>query len=368
MHTGTLPELGFYALAGGVLTPRDAVTEVALAEELGIGSAFLSERLNVKEAFTVTGAMAAASTEIGIATGVTNFNTRNPLITAAHAATMQSLTGGRYTLGIGRGIAVVLGGMGLEPATTAQLEDFARLIRRLVTGRTVHNHDGPAGNWPHLRITPEPEHDVPLLMTAFGPRSLRLAARAFDAVILHTFFSDETTRRCVDTVREECQRIGRDPRAVRVWSCYATVRDDLPEDVVLMKTTGRLAGYLQGYGDLMVTTNGWDPEPLARFRTDRVVRSIRGPIDSMATPEQLRHIQGLLPDEWLASAALGSASECAALVNKQFELGVDGVIMHGATPEELAPVVEAYRSIRSDAAHAGLPNNPGAPRNDLAGK
>lgn len=368
MHTGSLPELGFYALAGGALTPRDAVTEVALAEELGIGSAFLSERLNVKEAFTITGAMAAASTEIGIATGVTNFNTRNPLITAAHATTMQSLTGGRYTLGIGRGIAVVLGGMGLEPATTAQLEDFAQLIRRLVTGQTVHNHDGPAGSWPQLRVTPEPEHDVPLLMTAFGPRSLRLAARAFDAVILHTFFSDETTRRCVDTVREECLRIGRDPRAVRVWSCYATIRDDLPEDVVLKKTTGRLAGYLQGYGDLMVTTNGWDPEPLARFRADPVVRSIRGPIDSIATPEQLRHVQGLLPAEWLASAAIGSASECAALVNKQFELGVDGVIMHGATPEELAPVVEAYRHIRSDAAHAGLPNNPGAPRDDLAGK
>jgi 5,10-methylenetetrahydromethanopterin reductase len=362
MHGEALPELAFYALAGGSLAPRDALSEITLAEELGLGGAFLSERLNVKEACTIAGAMGAVSSEIGIATGVTNFNTRNPLVTAAHATTMQALTGGRYTLGIGRGIGRVLGGMGLEAATTAQLEDFAGLIRRLTSGTAVAGHEGPSGSWPRLAISPKPAYDVPLLLTAFGPQSLKLAARAFDAVVLHTFFSDDTTRRCVETVREECRRIGRDPRAVRVWSCYATVRDDLPEEVVLKKTTGRLAGYLQGYGDLLVSTNGWSPEPLARFRADPVVRSIPGAIDTIATPHQLEHIKNLLPAEWLESAALGSATECAALVSKQFELGVDGVILHGATPKELEPVITAYRGIRSDVSHAGLPRNPGAPR------
>ena len=131
---------------------------------------------------------------------------------------------------------------------------------------------------------------------------------------------------------------------------------------MLKKTVGRLASYLQGYGDLLVATNGWDTGPLARFRADSVVRSIRGAIDTIATTAELEHIKGLLPDEWLAAAALGSATECAALVDKQFDLGVDGVIMHGATPQELAPVVEAYRGIRSAARHAGLPRNPGGPR------
>ena len=367
MADGALPELGFYALAGGPLTPRDVIAEVALAEELGLGSAFLSERYNVKEAATITGAIGAVSTQLGIATAVTNINTRHPLVTAGHATTMQALTGGRYTLGLGRGIDMVFGAMGLKASTTAELEDFAGLIRRLAAGEVITGHDGPAGRWPRLAISPPPAYPVPLLITAFGPQTLRLAARAYDAVVLHTFFTDDTTRRCVEIVRDECRRIGRDPRAVRIWSCYATVREDLPEEVVLKKTVGRLSGYLQGYGDLLVATNGWSPEPLARFRSDPVVQSIRGAIDTLASTAELEHIKTLLPAVWLASAALGSAAECAAAVCKQFELGVDGVIMHGASPPELAPVIAAYRGIRSGAMHAGLSRNPGAPRSGLPG-
>jgi hypothetical protein len=39
---------------------------------------------------------------------------------------------------------------------------------------------------------------------------------------------------------------------------------------------------------------------------------------------------------------------------------VDGVIMHGATPAELAPVVEAYRVIRPAGRFDSLAANPGA--------
>ena len=45
-----------------------------------------------------------------------------------------------------------------------------------------------------------------------------------------------------------------------MWSCFATVGDHLPEQLRLKKTVARLATYLQGYGDLMVSTNGcWIP-------------------------------------------------------------------------------------------------------------
>ncbi|WP_405181849.1 TIGR03857 family LLM class F420-dependent oxidoreductase [Nocardia sp. NBC_01377] len=357
-----LPEIGYYALAGGTADPRVLIDEAARAEHLGIGSAFISERLGVKEAATIAGAIGAVSSQLGIATGVTNFNLRHPLVTTAHASTMQALTRGRYTLGIGRGVAGSLGAMGLGVATTAELEDFAGIVTALMSGDPLVGHDGPAGSWPYLQVRPRPEYSLPLLMTAFGPRSLRLAARSFDAVVLHTFFSDETTRRCVRTVREECERIGRDPSEVRIWSCYATIDSGLPEDVVLQKTVGRLSSYLQGYGDLMVSTNQWDPSVLQRFRADEVVTSIRGAIDTLATPDQLRHIAEIFPPEWLEAAAVGSAGHCAALVDRQFDLGVDGVIMHGSNPDELAPIIDAYREIRRPSLHRNLLNNPGAPR------
>ena len=59
--------------------------------------------------------------------------------------------------------------------------------------------------------------------------------------------------------------------------------DHLPEALRLKKTVGRMATYLQGYGDLMVKTNGWDPAVLQRFREAEAVTSIRGAIDQVAT-------------------------------------------------------------------------------------
>ena len=124
-------ELGCYGLAGHVDSPRDLLQEVRDAERIGLGSVFLSERFNVKEAATLCGAAAAVSEEVGIATGVTNPPTRHPLVTAAWGTTMHRLTGGRFALGIGRGIAPLLDIMGIPPITMAQMEDHVGLYRRL---------------------------------------------------------------------------------------------------------------------------------------------------------------------------------------------------------------------------------------------
>jgi probable F420-dependent oxidoreductase len=336
------PELGFYMLAGGAQNPRNLVTECARAEELGLGAGFISERFNVKEAVTLSGAAAVASTNLKIITGATNHNTRHPMVTASYATTMHRLTGGRFVLGIGRGIGPMFDAYGIPKITTAQMEDFAQLMRRLWHGETVIGHDGPVGSYPVLRLDPTFDEDIPLGLVAFGPNSLELGGRAFDHVILHTFFTDETLHRCVRTVKGAAERAGRDPDTVTVWSCFATIGDHLPEPLRLKKTVGRLATYLQAYGDLMVETNRWDPAVLARFRADSVVGSFRTAIDVDATTEQLEHIATLIPDEWLAPSAAGTAVDCAAAVRGQFTLGADAVILHGASPDELAPVVEAY--------------------------
>jgi probable F420-dependent oxidoreductase len=353
-------ELGFYALAGAPESPRDLIAEVRAGEELGLGAAFVSERLNVKEAATICGAVGAVSETIGIATAVTNHNTRHPMITAAHATTMHHLTGGRYSLGLGRGIERAQRAYGLAPITTAQMEDFVGLMRRLWRGEAVLGHDGPAGSWPALAIRGPYHADIPLTLTAFGPNSLALGGRCFDAVVLHTFFTDETTARVVEGVRRAADQAGRDPARVRVWSCFATIGDHLPEPVRLKKTVGRMATYLQAYGDLMVRTNDWDPAVLERFRADPLVASFPGAIDDVATTEQLEHVATLIPDEWLAPAATGSPARCVAKIRGQVDLGCDSVILHGASPEDLRPIVEEYRRTRPAGRFDHLPANPGA--------
>lgn len=354
-----LPELAFYGLPGAPTSPAELLPQCRDGEALGLGSVFLSERFNIKEVVTLSGAAAAITDTLGIATGVTNHNTRHPIVTASYATTMHRLTGGRFALGLGRGIEWMLKAYGLPPITTAQMEDFAGLMRRLWRGEVVLGHDGPAGKWPALALDPEFDEQIPLLLSAFGPESLKLAGRAFDAVLLHTFFTDETLQRVVRTVRDEAERVGRDPASVRIWSCYAVVGDWLPHDVRLKKTVGRMATYLQAYGDLMVRTNGWDPAALRRFREDPFVAGFRGLLDNTATTAELEHVATLIPEEWLSAAALGSPQQCAQAVLRQMDLGADSVIIHGATPSDLAPMVEAYREIRPSGRFDHLSANPG---------
>ena len=354
-----LNELGFYVLAGAPKSPAELLSEVPAAEALGLGSSFISERFNVKEAVTLSGAVAASSRTLGIATAATNHNTRHPVVTAAFATTMHRLTEGRFTLGLGRGVEMMFDALGIPRIKTAQIEDFVGIVRRLFRGEVIRNHDGPAGKFPSLFLDTSFNEDIPIGFVAFGPNSLRLAGRVMDMVVLHTFFSDETVRRCVATVRQAAEEAGRDPASVRIWSCYATIHDDLPPELRLKKTVGRLASYLRGYGDLLVKTNDWDPAALARFRASPEVTSFRGAIDDKADSSILERIAELLPDEWLEAAATGSPQQCAEQVLRQFDLGVDGVIMHGATPDELAPVVSAYRAIRPAGRFDALDPNPG---------
>jgi probable F420-dependent oxidoreductase len=316
--------------------------ELAHAERLGLGTAFISERFNIKEAGALTGAAIGVTESLNIVTAATNHTTRHPLVSASWASTLHLMSGGRFSLGIGRGIEMAFKAYGMPMATTASMESFANLMKRLWHGETVLNYSDITGTYPVLRLDPAFDLDIPLSITAFGERTLELGGRCFDNVILHTFFTDETTARAVKMVKDAAERAGRNPADVKVWSCFATIGDHLPEDVRLKKTVGRLATYLQAYGDLMVTTNNWDPQVLARFRSDEFVRTFGGALDAKATTAELEHVATLIPDEWLAPAASGSPAQCVAAVKNQLALGCDAVILHGASPAELEPIINAY--------------------------
>lgn len=338
------PELGFYTLAGAPKSPRDMFQELRDAEDMGLGTAFISERFNIKEAGALTGAAIGATSNINIVTAATNHTTRHPIVSASWASTLHIMSEGRFSLGLGRGIDAMFNAYGMPLATTDSMEQFAVLMRRLWKGETVLNYADLTGTYPVLRLDPAFDLDIPLSITAFGPQTLQMAGRAYDNVILHTFFTDETTQRAVQMVKKSAEQAGRDPSTVKVWSCFATIGDHIDPALRLKKTVGRLATYLQAYGDLMVRTNNWDPEVLKRFRADEFVKTFPGALDAKGTTEDLERVAPLIPEEWLAPSATGTPEQCVAAIRNQFALGCDGVIMHGATPTELAPIVAAYKA------------------------
>jgi probable F420-dependent oxidoreductase len=352
------PELGIYLLPGHTDRPADVIDEVRAAEKLGLGSAWISERFDVKEIGALSGAAAAVTSRIWIGTGVTNVDTRHPLVLASLATTMSRLSGGRFALGVGRGIAVRSSMMGLKPVTNAKLAEFAALMRRLWAGERVAGHDAALGKFPYLHQAAWMKESIPLLMSAFGEKSLEFAGGVFDGVILTTFMSDEAVARSVACVRRGAEKAGRDPAAVKVWTVLA-VACDASEERTLKLITARMATYLQApqYGELLFAINRWDPAGLARFRANEVVRSIPGAIDAIATPDQLRKIREEMAPEWLP-AAVGSPAQCARRIEDQFAAGADGVILHASLATEAAPAVEAYAKLRPASRTAGRSAKP----------
>jgi probable F420-dependent oxidoreductase len=358
MRPDPLPELGFYGLPGHTDSPADLLDECRKADEIGLGACFISERFNVKEAASLTGAACAVSDRIGVATSVTNHNTRHPLVTAAWATTLHRLSGGRFSLGIGRGFDMQFQAIGLQPTSMKQMEDFVGIMRRLWKGETIIGHDGPAGKYPFLRLDERFDEDIPVMGAAIGPKTMTWGGGVYDGVMLHTFFTDQTLRECVDRVRTGAEKAGKDPSSVRVWAVLATLTD-LPESARLKMLVGRMGTYLQVYGDTLVGINGWDPALLERFRASPQVQEVKGSIDAVATPSQLEAIAEVIPADWLAASAVGSPEHVASRIEDQLKAGADGVILHASTPAQLETTLDAYRKIRPADRYAGRSTNPG---------
>lgn len=339
-----LNELGYYAVTRHPADVRVVLPEARAAEELGLGSCHIGERFTVKDPAVLSGAVAGCSPNLGIAPS-TNHHTRHPTVTATVGSTMHALTEGRFAMAFGRGMAGYWPAIGLPVVTAARLRDFFGILRRLWAGEMILDHDGPAGKWPMLRHASGLGEGPPIGLVAVGPKTMELAGEIADFVVLHTFFSDQATEASVAAVRRGAERAGRDPDSIRIWACLATVCDSLSPDDQLRRGVGRLATYLQAYPDVLVSANGWDQRVWDRIRQTELFTdaAAAGPIDASASFETLQQIAELIPADWLAAAAAGSAPDCARTVVRQFDLGVHSVIMHGASPQELTPVVAAYR-------------------------
>jgi 5,10-methylenetetrahydromethanopterin reductase len=338
------PELSCYLLPGHTQTPADAINEAQQAEALGLGKVWLSERFDVKDAGVICSAALSTTQHIKVATAGTNVHTRHPMVLATMASSLHYLSGGRFELGLARGVNIRNQLMGLDNVSNQQLVDSISILRQLWRGEKVM-YEGPAGKLPYLSMGDWMDADIPIHFVGFGPKSLRFAGQHFDGVHLHTFITDHGLRRAKALVQAGCEEAGRKPEEVKIWSVLATAVAPTEEDH-LRKLVGRMATYMQApaYAEMLIALNEWDPAVLEAFRADSVVQSMAGGIDSVATLEQLAHISTLIPVDWLP-AATGSAEDCARAWKQQLANGADGLVIHGSTPAEFAPVIAAYEAM-----------------------
>jgi probable F420-dependent oxidoreductase len=161
----------------------DAIERVRLAESLGYESVYVTH-IAGRESLTVLTAYALATSTIRVGTGVVPIYTRTPATMAQTAATIDELSGGRLTLGLGVSHRPVVEGWHGQSIDrpVAEMREYASIVRAILRGE-----DPPAGEkWrTGFRLVGlDPRPSLPIYVAALSPAMLRLAGEIADGVIL----------------------------------------------------------------------------------------------------------------------------------------------------------------------------------------
>jgi len=120
--------------------------------------------------------VAAATNTIRLGTGVNIFAQTNPLLFAKQAASLDVLSGGRLTLGLGIGwLAEEYEAMGTPFARRgARFDDYLKAVKKVWTGDVVE-HEGEFLSWHGFKSHPTPAQKPhpPILIGGTSTKSLR---------------------------------------------------------------------------------------------------------------------------------------------------------------------------------------------------
>ncbi|WP_395108069.1 TIGR03857 family LLM class F420-dependent oxidoreductase [Actinomadura sp. SCN-SB] len=343
---GALTRLGCYVLPGAAHNPREGLDQARAAEALGLGAVWIGERYDSKDLPALASAIGQVTERVRIGAAITHPILRHPMVLASMGQTLQALTGERFTLGFGRSADWRWTSYGTVSPTLRMLGDTADILRRLWNGETV-SYDGPLGNFPSLRLPVKLDlAPPPMLLAAVGPKTIALAGRCYDGVILHPFLTPDAVRRSRTALREGAEAAGRDPDAARCVATVAVAPAVTPERERLA-IHARAAGYLSvpGLGDAIARANGWDESDLAAYRAQKTLTDLGGlPADKHLTRQQLIDLCDGMPASWLpSSSAAGDVAAVEARLAEYVEAGADELILHGVVGGELGPLAEHYR-------------------------
>lgn len=160
---------------------------VQRADELGVDVLWVAEAYG-PDAVSILSFVAARTERIGLGAGVLQIPGRTPAATAMAAVSIDSLSGGRFRLGLGvSGPQVSEGWHGVRfGRPLARTREYVQVVRTALAHRPV-THEGefftlplPDGPGKALRLTHTHRPSVPIYLAAVGPRNLELAGEIAD--------------------------------------------------------------------------------------------------------------------------------------------------------------------------------------------
>ncbi|SDC60100.1 LLM class F420-dependent oxidoreductase [Rhodococcus tukisamuensis] len=181
---------------------------------------------------------AAATRTIGIATGVLLLPEHNPLLVAKQAATLDRLSGGRLTLGIGVGWSreeFAALGVPFERRGRRTAEYVAAM--RAVWREDVASFDGEFVGFDAVRVNPKPARDrrIPVVLGGNSDAALRRVADWGDGWYGFNLHGVDEAAERIGVLRGLCREAGRDPSGLRL---AVALREPDPGDLAGLARLG----------------------------------------------------------------------------------------------------------------------------------
>ncbi len=181
---------------------------------------------------------AAATTTIGIATGVLLLPEHNPVIVAKQAASLDKLSGGRFSLGIGIGWSrEEFGAIGVPFAgRAARAADYVAAMRTLWRD-DVSSYTGEFVEFADIRVNPKPLRDrrIPVLLGGNSDAALRRVAQWGDGWYGFNLRDVNDVAGKLLTLRAHCDDAGRSLADLRL---AVALRAPLPGDAAGLAELG----------------------------------------------------------------------------------------------------------------------------------
>jgi 5,10-methylenetetrahydromethanopterin reductase len=155
---------------------------ISAAEQLGYDRAWLFDTPHESPDVWMMLALAAErTTTIGLGPGVLVPTLRHPMVNASATAALAALAPGRVAVAFGTGFAGARA-LGAAPSSWTYLREYVAAFRGLLTGATV-TWQGSRMRMMHPRGHAPPHPiDVPVLISALGPKGLAVATELADGL------------------------------------------------------------------------------------------------------------------------------------------------------------------------------------------
>ncbi|BDX33534.1 LLM class F420-dependent oxidoreductase [Mycobacterium antarcticum] len=255
--------LGLHALGIGAGAKRDVIDSVAIAaEHAGFATLWSGEHVVMVDEsasrypYSADGQIAvpsaadwldpmiglsfvaAATSTIGIATGVLLLPEHNPVLVAKQAATLDTLSGGRFTMGIGVGWSrEEFEALGVPfERRSARTAEYVAAIRTLWRD-DVASFGGEFVGFESVRVNPKPVRaaGIPIVLGGNSDAALRRVAEWGDGWYGFNVEGPAAAAEHVAKIRAWCEERGRNAATLRL---AVALRDPHPSDAAELVDLG----------------------------------------------------------------------------------------------------------------------------------